>query len=516
MRRTRGVFGTLLAGSLAVGALAGVPAQAAATTTTQLSVSASDDAYTSSARKGLTTGSETKLVAGTVSGDRKVSYLKFTTGKAATGAKLALTLDGTPAGSTLTVTRVLTSSWAESTLTSANAPALGTTTVSAKLAAGQREVIFDLGAQIKAAGTYSFAISSSSTTAATRIHSTEHGTAGLRPALRLTVAGAAVPAPATPATPAAGCTTGAKLVPTCGVLWGAAAGGFTSTPRDTALKQWEAATGRTAAIYHTYHKGNELFPTKAEIAMTQDAAKPRTLLLNWKVAYGDTWAGVKAGKQDKRIDRWSAYVKANFTKPFFLALHHEPENDVNTNPESGMTAKDYAGMYRHVIQRLRANGVTNAINVVAYMGNETYLAKSWWPDLYPGDDVVDWIGLDSYLNAEKGYHYGDFNNLLDRGPVAGTNKLGFYGWATTKHAGKPIMVAEWGVYHSLKRTADKGAVFDTVLNQLKARPAVKAMVYFDCPADDTGDRNIAVTSSASALTAFKRIAADPIFNVTLK
>ena len=100
--------------------------------------------------------------------------------------------------------------------------------------------------------------------------------------------------------------------------------------------------------------------------------------------------------------------------------------------------------------------------------------------------------------------------------MAGTNKLGFYGWATTKHPGKPVMVAEWGVYHSLKRTADKGKVFDTVLAQLKARPAVKAMVYFDCPADDTGDRNIAVTSSASALTAFKKIAADPIFNVSLK
>ena len=82
--------------------------------------------------------------------------------------------------------------------------------------------------------------------------------------------------------------------------------------------------------------------------------------------------------------------------------------------------------------------------------------------------------------------------------------------------GKPVMVAEWGVYQSLKRTADKGAVFDTVLSQLKARPAVKALVYFDTPADDAGDRNISVNSSASALAAFKKIAADPYFNVSLK
>ncbi|MFI5840636.1 DNRLRE domain-containing protein [Catenuloplanes sp. NPDC051500] len=506
MRRTYGIFGTLLASSLVIGGYAGTPAQAAPATTTQLSVSASDDAYTSSARKGLITGSETKLTAGAAAGDRTVSFLKFTTTKAATRATLKLALENVAAGTTLTVAGVPTN-WAESTLTAANAPKSGAVTVSAKLAAGQKEVVLDLGAQVKAAGKYAFAVTSSSTTAATRIVSSEHGTAALRPVLQLTVPGTA--------TPATGCKTGAKLVPTCGVLWGAAAGGFTTTPRDTALKQWEATTGRTAAIYHTYHKGNEKFPTKAEIAMTKDAAHPRTLLLNWKVAHGTTWAAVAAGKQDARIDNWSAYVKANFSDQFFLALHHEPENDVNEKAGSGMQAKDYAAMYRHVIQRLRKNGVTNAVNVIAYMGNETFLAKSWFPDLYPGDDVIDWIGLDSYLNADKGYHHGDFDDLLDRGPVRGTN-LGFYDWATTKHPGKPVMVAEWGVYQSLTRTADKGAVFDTVLAQLKARPAVKALVYFDTPADDAGDRNISVSSSASALAAFKKIAADPYFNVSLR
>ena len=33
-----------------------------------------------------------------------------------------------------------------------------------------------------------------------------------------------------------------------------------------------------------------------------------------------------------------------------------------------MEAKDYAAMYRHTIERLRAKGVTNVVNVLAYMG----------------------------------------------------------------------------------------------------------------------------------------------------
>ena len=44
-----------------------------------------------------------------------------------------------------------------------------------------------------------------------------------------------------------------------------------AVPRDEALKTWESLTGRTATIFHSYHKGDEQFPTKAEIAMANEA-----------------------------------------------------------------------------------------------------------------------------------------------------------------------------------------------------------------------------------------------------
>jgi beta-mannanase len=317
-------------------------------------------------------------------------------------------------------------------------------------------------------------------------------------------------------TAAANCKVDAKLVPSCNILWGAAAGGFSQTPRDQALRSWEKASGRTASIFHQYHRGDELFPTKAEMAMTRDPARPRVLLVNWKIAEGTTWAKVAAGQKDARIDRLAAYVRANYhNEPFFLAPHHEPENDVIAKAGSGMTAKDYAAMYRHAMTRLKAKGVTKAINVVAYMGNEKWMAQKWWADLYPGDDVVDWIGLDSYVNAQPGgYHHGDFADLLDRSPTGGGP--GFYEWATTRHAKKPIMVAEWGVYHSTSRKADKAKIFNTVLSELRKRPAIKAMVYFDCVKDDEGDRNISIESSPETLAAFRKIANDPTFRVKLR
>ena len=187
---------------------------------------------------------------------------------------------------------------------------------------------------------------------------------------------------------------------------------------------------------------------------------------------------------------------------------------MQTAVSSGMTARDYAAMYRHVITRLRANEVTNAVNVIAYMGNEKWMAQSWWQDLYPGDAYVDWIGLDSYVSVEPGYyHHGDMGDVLDRQPTGGG--AGWYDWAVTNHPGKPVMVAEWGMYHRRASVTDKAAAFASVIPELKAHPAVKAVVYFDTASDDEGDRDISVNSLPSSLAAFRTVAADPMFQVTI-
>ncbi|MEV0903126.1 DNRLRE domain-containing protein, partial [Actinoplanes sp. NPDC049802] len=380
-----------------------------------LSVKAADDTYISSARKGTAFGADDKLAVGKLGADSKSIFLKFTVPAGTDVRKAVLFLRplSTPAGK-LTVSRVVDNSWTEAKLTAGAAPELDLAVAAVTPKAADTRVGFDLSHEVPGPGTYSFALTSSLTNSVLRFQSSENSAGGGPELLLTTSAKTATPGPAAkPPAPAVSgdyknCVTGAKLVPSCGVLWGGAAGGFSSLPRDLEHRNWEKLTGRTATIFHTYHKGDAVFPTKAEIAMTSDAANPRVLLLNWKIAYGSTWAAVAEGEQDKRIDAFAARAKA-YGKKFFLVLHHEPENDVVAKAGSGWEAKDFAAMYRHTIERLRAKGVTNVVNVLAYMGNEKWLAQSWWPDLYPGDDVVDWIGLDSYVSVEKGYyHYGDF------------------------------------------------------------------------------------------------------------
>ncbi|WP_229716325.1 CBM96 family carbohydrate-binding protein [Mangrovihabitans endophyticus] len=478
-------------------------------------LTARDDAYTSSGRRTTSFGSAGKLVVGKHRRDAKVSYLKFVVpaGVRVSGARLELTTIGAVAGR-VTAHRVTGNDWSEKTLTSGNAPATGAAlSVGAGTGSG---LSFDLGTAVTRPGTYSFALRSSAERT-TRFVSAEAGPAG--PVLAVTAqtgaptgTGGDAPTGARGDAPG-GCVTGALLVPSCGVLWGGAAGGFTSAPRDRALRDWEKLSGRTATVFHTYHKGDERFPTASEIAMTRDPARPRVLLLNWKVAYGSTWAKVARGDRDARIDAFAARVRASYPEKFFLVLHHEPENDVVARRGSGWEASDYAAMYRHTVRRLRAKGVTNTITVMAYMGNEKWMSQSWWRDLYPGDDVVDWIGLDSYVSAEKGYyHHGDFADLLDR---RGRTGPAFYEWATIRHPGKPVMVAEWGVYHRVGRPADKAPGYASVLPELAKRPAIKAIVHFDTKHDDEGDRDISIDSTRGNLAAFRTLAANPLFDVRL-
>lgn len=518
--------------ALAIGAAAGTvffSGNAGAETTDIVRIGAGEDGYSSSSRPTYNFGASDTLVAGRSGGDTMVTYLKFTVASPGTGvtvknAQVTLTRESRTLPSALTLSKVADTAWTEKALSAKNDPAIGATVNTVKPKSDAATVSFDVSSVVKGAGTYTFAVTSRVANSPARFKSAEAATG--KPALNLTVARPAASTPpatkpveATPTTPAAPgtCVVDAKLVPSCGVLWGAAAGGFSDVPRDEALKTFERKTGRTSTIYHTYHKGDELFPTKSEIAMTNDPANPRTLMLNWKVGYGSKWANVAKGDQDARIDRLSTYLKTNYgTKKFFMVLHHEPENDVDATAGSGMTAKDYAAMFRHTALRLKANGVSNAVFVVAYMNYEKWNNTSWWGDLYPGDDVVDWVGIDTYNNAQPGgFHYGDFNYMMNR-----TNDKakfpGWYTWATTKHPSKPIMVAEWGVYDSSKTVVgqNKANVYATVLPQLAKMPAIKGMVYFETAKDQNG-HDIRMDDTPEALAGFKKIAADPRFNVKL-
>ncbi|TQM73607.1 glycosyl hydrolase family 26 [Thermopolyspora flexuosa] len=295
-----------------------------------------------------------------------------------------------------------------------------------------------------------------------------------------------------------------KLIPTCGAWWGIAPEVFTRRSPAVALERAERRMGRKAAILHVYHRNDELFPTPEE----RELAKSRILLINWKVSLERPWAEIAAGRFDRRIDRLARYIKRTFPKRFFLTIHHEPEDDVRPQPGSGRTARDYAAMFRHVVTRLRERGVTNAVTVMTYMGAPNWASKRWFADLYPGDDVVDWVAIDPYAD----HRVRDFAGLVNKIRPDYPNWPGFYKWMQARFPGKPFMVAEWGVFEDPDDPHRKERIFRSVARQIHDFPQIKALVYFDSPRAPRGDTRFDTTPGAAR--AFTALARSPHFTAT--
>ena len=310
-----------------------------------------------------------------------------------------------------------------------------------------------------------------------------------------------------PVTPA--CTVTTKLVPTCGRWWGAGMA-FSPQPLATKLAQAETLAQRPDDIVHTYHVNDQLFPTADEKAVALQPGHHRLLLINWKPATDMSWAAVANGGADHRIDNLANHIKATFPYRFFLTIYHEPEDNVNMTAGSGMTAADYAAMYRHTVLRLRQDGVTNAVTVVNFMGFDPWAQQSWFGQLWPGDDVVDWIGLDPYgTGATSGYSARDFTTLVNR---PSTGFPGYYSWATKTHPGKPIMLCEWGVRYDATAPAGQANFFNSMHTELGSYPAIKGLLYFDVPAPaPTGEPLTDPTLNPTALSAYRSIARSTLF-----
>lgn len=301
------------------------------------------------------------------------------------------------------------------------------------------------------------------------------------------------------------CTVSATLVPSCGAWWGASVTGGGS--RAAQLSAFEAKTGARTDIYHGYHRVGQMFPTREEIAIARDPKGKRILLLSLKPTGKYNWAQVAAGKEDAYLDNLARHIKTNYNEKFLMSVHHEPENDVMQAAGSGMTATDFRNMFRHVVQRLKGAGASNVLFVANFQGTQKFHTESWWPQMYPGDDVVDWLGWDSYscVKPNPGQPCNDYAGTVNRRFSDSTPWPGFYNWAVKNHPSKPLIICELGVYD----TGDnrKADFFRTATQQAPSYPNIKAIAYWDSGTQ----RQARLTPGSPAASAAGAFARSPLF-----
>ncbi len=260
---------------------------------------------------------------------------------------------------------------------------------------------------------------------------------------------------------------------------------------DTAF---EALSGKGVSITNFFKNwdsssGPYTFPTSTVDAMRNHGSIP---MLTWQPegASSDATyalANIANGNFDTFITQWALDAKA-WGYPFFLRFAHEMNG--NFYPwgagVNGNTSADYIAAWRHVHDIFVRNGVTNVTWV--WCVNTNYTGSAAISGLYPGDNYVDWISLDSYNRITN--TWADFS----------TRSQPTLDQMTAIAPGKPILVAEAGCHEDTTGNYDKGQWFRNALaNYLKfSAPRIKAWSYFNYSNPDGNDWRINTSTKALA------------------
>jgi hypothetical protein len=276
-----------------------------------------------------------------------------------------------------------------------------------------------------------------------------------------------------------GAMTSDKLVPAHGALLGHYYG-------DGTVAATDARIGRKPAIHLVYYAWEDDWPRQA----AGDFSDGTIPLVNWE-PNGIDFKNIVSGSLDATIKARASGSK-DLGKPFFLDFAAEMNGD---EAWSGNDAALYISAYRHIHDLFVAAGASNVVwawcpNVTDVDGSNKHTL-----DYYPGDDYVDWTGVDGYnWGAGSGFSWQSFHDVFAR----------IYPILATK--AKPILIGEMACDEN---GGDKAAWIDAMVPTLRSDfPLIKGVVWFDVHKE----RSWQVNSSAATLAAYTHFAADPYMN----
>jgi hypothetical protein len=162
----------------------------------------------------------------------------------------------------------------------------------------------------------------------------------------------------------------------------------------------------------------------------------------WRDAKAITPEDILAGKWDPYLKSWAAAIRVldmsiliSFAPDFNSTRYPWGIQSQAQNPEK------YKALYRYVVSLLRAEGARNVIWVWGYLAKDTPNEEWNKPVLaYPGDDVVDWVGIGS-VNQVDG-----LRDMFAKSVVL----------AAEQYAQKPIMITHF--FYESTPAADKKMV----------------------------------------------------------
>lgn len=279
------------------------------------------------------------------------------------------------------------------------------------------------------------------------------------------------------------CGVSSDLVPSCGVLWGIA----TRPQTLEALASVEQQVGRQFDMVYDYHDLNDVIPSETELRQVQEGR-----ILHLAIAariYGSplrsvTYADIAAGRYDSDLERQARGV-ASIHSPVFMTFEQEANQHSKLGPRG--TARDFRMAWRHIHDLYTRAGATNAVWVWVMTGDPANLSRAG--ELWPGNDVVDWISWNVY--NQSGCEAGSVD------PALFTSFEGdltpFYDWVHTQGSAigidptKPMMISESGSVLNVHDPATTAAWYSGIVPTLAKFPQVKAVSLWDSKTSDACD-----------------------------
>ena len=287
-----------------------------------------------------------------------------------------------------------------------------------------------------------------------------------------------------------------SLAPARGALFGASvqASGYSGADAaQAAVVAFERAIGRTLAINNLYVPWNGPMPSA---------------IARWDLARGTlpmiSWAGagagrIAAGADDSTIRAAALQLKA-LRAPVLLRWF--AEMDLRQSRAYAGSPVTFVAAWQRIHLIFRRAGATNVRWV--WCPNISGFARETAQAYYPGNAYVDWICADGYNWAPElpGASWTSFREIF----------APFYQWG--RAVGKPMLIGEFGTVEGAPGA--KAAWYTQADRALRAQfPAIRAVVYFESDHQNFGRYfNWKVTTSQSALTAFRAFAHDPYFSAS--
>jgi hypothetical protein len=354
-----------------------------------------------------------RLTAGSVPGDRKVIYLKFTVPELPASAvdvvaRVVLTRDLHHLPESVELSAVADSRWSERSLTMNNAPAIGARLGRVAPTRSTNRVSFNLNPGLET-GTLAFAVTSAVTDNVARFRSNEYGAAGPRLVVSYRLDGQP------PSPPGSGGLSDTWIGAAASEP--AAGGGI-----DYGIGVFNESNAVVGPLVFRRSFDTSLPSSFQNSAARDDAANGYRSFVSWKPPNGD-YVGAAQGRYDAQVIAWAQSVPRTGV---YATSFHEPEND--------MTGPQFVAMQRHLYTVVKAANPSILWGPVymAYWwddGTSHYIGDkdAWWP----GNDYADFTAVDVYSNDGR---------PLETHPE-------FRGWYDYMlGTGKPMLISEYGQY----------------------------------------------------------------------